>query len=165
MSPLQLTTETGRPYDPARRKRARQWIATLESAFGHGSVIELQAIVPAGNGGVPLSALYLCILGKCLWGHGAVWELLHHVPTELQLSVTMSGMPPTIRLMPESRVKVLADLMPEMEKPADIEPVARLISEYWTGFCAKAAPWLAGGGLSKLVIFGTTAEPQSEEVR
>lgn len=153
--PLQLTMETGRPCGNIRHKQAEKWIRLVESAFGYGRITELHAIVPAGGSGAPLSALYPRLLGECVWGRGAVWELLRHQPADLQLSVTVSGAPTSIHLASEARARVRAGLVPGMATTADLEPAANLISTYWVGFCTRATPWLVGGGISKLAISGT----------
>lgn len=158
-SPLQFTMETGRPCGSIRHQQAEKWLGLVEGAFGHGRITELHAIVSAGGSGTPLSALYPRVLGECRWGRGAVWELLRRLLADIQLSVAVSGTPPTISLMPESRLKVRADLMPEMAKPADLKPAAVVVNRYWVDFCCKAAPWFVGGGISKLVNSGQSLFP------
>lgn len=91
------------------------------------------------------SALYPHVLGECLLGRGAVWELLRRQSPICSSSVAVSGTPPTISLMPEFRVKVRADLMPETAKPADLGPAANLVNHYWADFCARLRPGFSAG--------------------
>lgn len=153
--PLQLSTEAGQPCSPWRHKFANQWIAKVEGAIAHGRIEILQAVVPVAGDRTTLSALYARALDGQLWGQGPICELFQRVPARIRLEVTDAGESVGFEFAPYARPGPSGDLTSELISADDLESATRHARQHWSDFCAKAAPWLAAGGISKLVILGS----------
>lgn len=152
--PLRLTEETGRPCGAARQQTAQAWIQMVSGTFAHATVHVLKAIVPATTEGAGLEALHPSIFGRLIWERQALSDLLGGRAAEIKLSLDIVSGAEAVEMKPTGLIDVERDPVIGDRKRVDFSHAERFVSQYWTGFCREAAPWLLGSGITKLVIAG-----------